>query len=190
MGSGGLGRRQDSKHISFNFHFNFPFYKKQTMTISLNSLVTFLASLRRALLATAVVAGAIATTGCATPTGPVFQTVAAAPAGQGQVYLYSKYFFGGGGFDVTLNKQPVGKLASNSFMQFALPTGTHVFTVQPGPIAKTYEQTINVVEGQALFFQFELPPIFLTNAFQLGSNITPRTAEQALVDLKELKAVR
>lgn len=75
-------------------------------------------------------------------------------------------------------------------MQFALTPGTHVFTIKPGTISNTYEQTVNVVENQTQFFEFELPSLLLSNAFHLGSNITRRTAAEANTDLVGLQAVK
>lgn len=160
-------------------------------TLSING-ASILVTLRRVLLATVVVATAIAATGCATATGPAFQGVADAPAGKGQVYLYRKSAVAASGvsFTVTVDKQQVGELFNGSFMQFALTPGAHVFTVKPGATGKVYEQAITIVENQTQYFEFELPPFVLANLLMLGSNITTRTAEQANVDMKDLKAVK
>jgi len=162
------------------------------MTTILNTSTTFFATLRRALLIAAVVSGALAATGCATATGQAFKAVADAPAGKGQVYLYRKSALAAGGssFTVTVNKKEVGELFNGSFMQLTLTPGAHVFTVKPGATGKVYEQAVTIVENQTQFFEFELPPVMVANLFMLGSNITTRTAEQAKVDLKELKAVK
>lgn len=160
------------------------------MTTLLKTNTPFFATLRRALLVVATVSSALVATGCATASGPAFQAVADAPAGKGQVYLYSKSFFGGGSYEVTLDKQPAGVLASASFMVFTLTPGAHVFTVMPRPIGKSYEQAVTIVENQTQFFEMELPPLLMRNVLNLGYNITARTADEAKVDLKELKAVK
>ena len=57
-------------------------------------------------------------------------------------------------------------------------------------LAKTYEVTLKMADKQTQYFQFELPPFILGNAFYLGSSITPRTAEQAQTEMKALKEVK
>ena len=182
--------RLSSYQRSLLAFFDSYFFRKKTMTTILKTNAMLFATLRRALSVAVVVSGALTATGCAAATGPAFQAVADAPAGKGQVYLYSKSFFGGGSYEVTLDKQPVGVLSSASFMVFTLTPGSHAFTVMPRPIGKNYEQTVNIVENQTQFFEMELPPLLLRNALNLGYNITTRSADEAKVDLKDLKAVK
>ena len=130
--------------------------------------------------------------GCATPTGPAFTTEAAVLAGQAQVYLYrdSSLNAAGQSFTMQLNKKDVGELFNGSYMPLQMIPGEHLLSVKPGAFGKTYEVTLQLADKQTQYFQFELPPFPLGNAFHLGSSITPRTPEQAQAAMKALKVVK
>lgn len=155
------------------------------------SIIWFQAAITAAKLA-ALLAVALVASGCATPTGAVFTTEAAVPAGQAQVYLYraSSLYASGQSFTVQLNKKDVGELFNGSYMPLQMTAGEHLLSVKPGAFGKTYEVTLKLADKQTQYYQFELPPFPLGNAFHLGSSLTPRTAEQAQAAMKELKGVK
>ena len=138
----------------------------------------------------ACLAVTLVASGCAT--GPAFTTEAAVPAGQAQVYLYrdASLYASAQSFTVQLNKKDVGELFNGSYMPLQMTPGEHLLSVKPGAFGKTYEVTLQLAEKQTQYFQFELPPFPLGNAFHLGSSLTPRTAEQAQTAMKALKGVK
>ena len=149
-------------------------------------------SFLKAIAAAAAATAMLLTSGCATPTGAAFTTEAAVPAGQAQVYLYreSSLYASGQSFTVQLDKKDVGELFNGSYMALQMTAGEHLLSVKPGAFGKTYEVTLKLADKQTQYFQFELPPFILGNAFHLGSSITPRTAEQAQTEMKALKGVK
>ena len=155
------------------------------MSIQLNLSPSFLKAIAAA---TAI----LLTSGCATPTGAAFTTEAAVPAGHAQIYLYreSSLYASGQSFTVQLDKKDVGELFNGSYMPLQMTVGEHLLSVKPGAFGKTYEVTLKLADKQTPYFQFELPPFLLGNAFHLGSSITPRTAEQGQAAMKALKGVK
>lgn len=158
------------------------------MSIQLNLPRSILKAIALAAAATAIVL----TSGCATPTGAAFTTEAAVPTGQAQVYLYRKssLYASGQSFSVQLDKKDVGELFNGSYMPLQMTAGEHLLSVQPGAFGKTYEVPLKLADKQTQYFEFELPPFILGNAFHLGSSITPRTSEQAQTEMKVLKGVK
>ena len=141
----------------------------------------------------AAAATAIAfTTGCATPTGAAFTTVEAVPNGQAQVYLYRKPSFQACGLtsSVQFNNQDLGKLYCGAYVRGTAPPGEHVLSFKPGSMAKTYEVKLQLTDKQTQYVEFVPPPFLLGNAFMLGSEIIPRTPEQAVADMQGLKGVK
>ena len=158
------------------------------MSIQLNLSPSFHKAIAAALAATAI----LLTSGCATPTGAAFTTEAVVPAAQAQIYLYreSSLYASGQSFTVQLDKKDVGELFNGSYMPLQMTAGEHLLSVKPGAFGKTYEVTLKLADKQTQYFQFELPPFILGNAFHLGSSITPRTAEQGQAAMKALKWVK
>jgi hypothetical protein len=144
---------------------------------------------RTTLLALAATAAFI--TGCATPTGQVFNASAKPPEGQAQVYVYLKSPMPGhgSGFDVKLDQQHAADLLSNAYVQLPVTAGEHVLGVTP-PLAKTFTQNFTAQPGNTYYFEFELPPMLLANVFYLGASLTPRDAAKAQADMAGLKGVK
>ena len=158
------------------------------MTIQLNLPRAIFKAISLAAAATAIVL----TSGCATPTGAAFTTASALPDGQAQVYLYRKssLYASGQSFSVQLDKKDVGELFNGSHMPLQMAAGEHLLSVKPGAFGKTYEVNLKLTDKQTQYFEFELPPFILGNAFHLGSSITPRTPAQGVADMQGLKAVK
>ena len=161
---------------------------KTSVKTSVNWVQTGIASAKLA----AILAVALVASGCATPTGAAFTTASAPPDGQAQVYLYRKSALGAvaQSFSVQLNKQAMGELFNASYMRLTMAPGEHVLGVSPSAISKTYEIKLTLADKQTQYVEFELPPIVVFNAFLLGSNITPRTAEQGAAEMQGLKSVK
>lgn len=158
------------------------------MPIQLN----FSRSIFKAISLAAVATAVVLTSGCATPTGAAFTAEAAVASGQAQVYLYrsSSLYASGQSFTVQLDKKDVGELFNGSYMPLQMTAGEHLLSVKPGAFGKTYEVTLKLTDKQTQYFEFELPPFILGNAFHAGSSITPRNAQQAQTDMKALKGVK
>jgi Protein of unknown function (DUF2846) len=146
---------------------------------------------KSALLAVTVVATLFAS-GCATPTGAAFTAPAPVPEGQAQVYLYrsSNLNAAAQSFSVQLDKKDVGELLNASYLHLQMATGEHLLSVKPGAFGKTYDIPLKLADKQTQYFEFELPHFLLSNAFHLGSNITPRPPERAATDMQVLKGVK
>lgn len=152
----------------------------------------FSRSIFKAISLAAVATAIVLTSGCATPTGAAFTAAEALPEGQAQVYLYRKSAVGamGQSFSVLLDKQPMGELHNASFMRLTLAPGEHVVSVSPSAMSKTYDLKLTLAAKQTQYVEFEVPPVVLFNVFLLGSDISVRTAEQAVADLQGLKSVK
>lgn len=127
---------------------------------------------------------------CATATGPAFSGVEPTAADQGDVYLYRKsgLYASGAAFAVSLDAKQVADLPNASFVRLRLPPGKYTLNVNPGPLTKTSDLTVQVEPGKSSFYQYTFISNVLANVFFLGSAIEPREDATALADLKELKA--
>jgi hypothetical protein len=128
---------------------------------------------------------------CGAP-GPQFSALAPLAPEQGDIYLYrtSVLFAMAQPFSVSLDGAVAGSLYNASYLHFRLPPGKHALLVVPGPLTKTSTLDIDVVAGQAAFFQYDFASSALGNLFFVGSAIEPRDRERALHDLRELKAAK
>lgn len=127
---------------------------------------------------------------CATATGPAFTGVEPAAVDQGDIYLYRKsgLYASGMAFAVSLDTKQVADLPNASFVRLRLPPGKYTLNVNPGPLTKTSDLTVQVESGKSSFYQYAFISNLLANVFFLGSAIEPRDESTALADLKELKA--
>lgn len=127
---------------------------------------------------------------CATATGPAFNGVEPTAADKGDVYLYrtSGLYASGVAFSVSLDAKQIADLPNASFVRLRLPPGKYTLNVNPGPLTKTSDLTVQVEPGKSSFYQYAFISNLLANIFFLGSAIEPRDEATALADLKELKA--
>jgi hypothetical protein len=84
----------------------------------------------------------------------------------------------------------MGELFNASFMRMTLAPGEHVLGVSPSAMSKTYDLRLTLAAKQTQYVEFAVPPVVLFNVFLLGSDITPRTAQQAQTEMKALKGVK
>jgi hypothetical protein len=140
-----------------------------------------------------VAALATLVTACAAP-GPKFTGAIAPVNDRGDVYLYrtSSIYAVAQAFDVALDGKPVGSLQSASYLHWRLPAGKYALKVSPGGSAKVSEIQIAPEAGRASFYQFDFQYEFILgvygNASFPNSSIQPRSAEAALLAMKELNA--
>lgn len=140
----------------------------------------------------AILAVTLVASGCATPTGAAFTTAEAVPTGQAQVYLYRKWALQASGLDasVKLNAQEMGALGNGTYLRVTVAPGKHVLSVKPGAFSSSYDAVFELTNGQTQYVEFVVPPFILTTALMLGSDISPRTPERAVVDMQGLKGMK
>ena len=150
--------------------------------------MTFLTTARRLVLA--ITAGA-ALVGCATATGPQFTSLQSASADSANVYVYRKdrSFAMGQSFDVAMDAKPVGNIVNASFLLLNTTPGKHTVTVHPG-LGTNFPLEMKLEAGKTYFAEFELTNSLLANPFFIGSKLLERSQEQAIADLKALKAAK
>lgn len=130
--------------------------------------------------------------GCAAPMGAAFTTPAAIEQDKANLYLYrqNKLNARSMGFTVQLNNLPPEELLNASHILMKISKGDHILTVKPGPFGKTYEHRWFAEAGKNYYLEFELPPLLLANAFNLGSDIVVRDEVTAQQDMKTLKGMK
>ncbi len=92
-------------------------------------------------------------------------------------------------FDVELDKKPVGFLYNASFLTLDVKPGKHTVMVRPG-LSKGFTREVDVEAGKTYFFEMDINGGLLANALFVGSELTERTRDQAVVELKLLKSAR
>lgn len=127
---------------------------------------------------------------CASATGPAFSGVEPTAADQGDVYLYrtSGLYAAGAAFNVSLDGKQVADLPNASFVRLRLAPGKYMLNVNPGPLTKTSDLSVQVEPGKSSFYQYTFISNVLANVFFLGSAFEIRDEAIAVTDLKALKA--
>lgn len=159
------------------------------ITTQVNTIRTFFQ--RQTGVALAIAALSL-TTACVTGGGQQFNGIATPVADKGDVYFYrtSAFAAGGASFPVSLNNEEIDPLVNASFIYLRLAPGSHVLAVKPGPLTVNSELAIEVKAGTTNFYRYEFPTGILFNLFLIGSGIEPKDQATALVEMKELRAVK
>lgn len=139
-----------------------------------------------------VVATTLILSGCATAPGQKFSGFASPQKDKSDVYLYrtGAIFAVLQSFEVTVDGNKAGDLYNASYLRLQLAPGKHSLRVYPGGISVSSELEINAEPGKLAFYQYSCTPGpmgLLTNGLFLGATIDPRSQEQAVLDLKNLK---
>ena len=137
----------------------------------------------------AAMAVVTAMSGCAS--GPAFTAVEAAPAGQGQVYLYRTWQFQGSAANLKIYQDgaQIDKTIPNaSWERVVVSPGRHTFglTEYLNSMSCAGAQ-VDVAAGQTVFLSVDFSFIYPTGTAVSICQLLPRDEQQALKDIAGLK---
>lgn len=135
-------------------------------------------------------AAVLAFASCGRASGPAFAGLSAALSGQAEVYVYRRHSYAALAqpFTVLVDGRPVGKLFNASYLKLSISPGAHRLEVAPGGMAKTSQLALHAGANARAFYEFDFPDGWKMRPSFDGAEIAPRTEDDALKAMRNLRS--